>query len=194
MIKINLLKNMGLAQGIASEASVLTPETVKLTVAKIFAILIFPLILLVYERSTLSEFEDALQKVREKVQAAQAARAKFGDAGPKIEMYNKEKLRVDKELEVVRTIARNRLREVKSLDAIQSLMPAKTWIKKISIDNNVAKVEGYTSSNEGVTDFIHALEANVNFSKVEPKYTSQETIAGGIVKKFELEFRIGKQE
>jgi Tfp pilus assembly protein PilN len=195
MIKVNLLRNMGLAKGgTADQAEAVAPETARLAVAKVIAILTFPLLLYIYERVNLNEAEVSLHGVQEKVQSVKNERAKFGDAGPKIEMYNKEKARVDKELEVVRTIARNRLREVKALDAIQSLMPLKTWTKKLSIDGNVVKLEGYTSSNDGVSDLIRALEANVYFSKVEPKYTTQEDTPNGPVKKFELEFRIGKQE
>jgi len=195
MIKVNLLRNMGLAKGgMADSAEAVAPETARLAVAKVIAILIFPLLLYVYERVNLNEVEENLHKVQGKVLNVKNERAKFGDAGPKIEMYNKEKARVDKELEVVRTIARNRLREVKALDAIQSLMPSKTWTKKISIDGNIVRLEGYTSSNDGISDLIRALEANVYFSRVEPKYTAQEVLPSGPVKKFELEFRIGKQE
>lgn len=55
-------------------------------------------------------------------------------------------------------------------------------------------MDGYTTSNDGVSELIRSLEANIYFSKVEPKFTEQETWASGSVKKFELEFRIGKQD
>lgn len=194
MIKINLLKNMGGTEGGAGGVSVaITNETLRMVVLKVFATFILIIGLMIYENVNLSEIDDQIKKIQLNVQQVQAEKAKFGDAGPKIELYNKEKIRVDKELEVVRVIARNRLREVKALDAIQSLMPAKAWTKKIVIEGNLVKLDGYTSSDDGVNEIIRALEGSVYFSKVEPKNTSQENRPGGPVKRFELEFRIGKQ-
>lgn len=191
MIRVNLLNNIGLAQS-AEPAYTVAPDATRLAAGKALAVLLLPLMLFVYQRINLNGLEEELQEVQKRVQTAERESAKFGDAGPKIEMYNKEKARIDKELEVLRSLAQARLREVKALHAIQNLMPNNTWAQKISIDASAVRLEGYTSAADGITGLIRALENDVYFSKIEPKVTQQVTVGDKILKRFELEFKIGK--
>lgn len=199
MIKINLLKNLGLSKsgGIAAiEASVdsLAPDSMKHGIAKLAAILLFPLGLIIYEKINVSEIEGHIAVVTAKLESLRTERQGFGDAGPRIEKYNKEKQRIDKELETVRELARNRLRELKALDAIQTLIPEKTWAKSIVFSGNSIRFDGYSSAEEGPTQMMRALESNVFFSKVEPKETTSEQTPNGVIKKFRIDFNIGRRE
>jgi len=200
MIKINLLRNLGLTKGagIAVEggpAEAVTPDSIKTGVTKLVTIVLFPLVLFVYEKINLSEIEGRQVALHGKLEALRGERQGFGDAGPKIEKYNKEKQRIDKELEIVRELARNRLRELKALDAIQTLMPDKTWAKTLVFAGNAVKMIGFSSVEDGPTQVLRSLESNVFFSKVEPKETSTEqNQQGGTLKKFEIDFHIGKAE
>ncbi len=206
MIKINLLRNLGMTQGGASleaagaagggggAAMSLSDDAQKQVALKVAAFLVLPIALYIYEYFNLTSLQEALIQQQQKVQQIQAEKSKYGDTGPRVERFNKEKARVEKEIEAVRNLARVRLREVKALDALQSLMPNRTWVKKVSIEGNVVKLEGYSSSETGVTEFIRALENSVSFSRVEPKSTVQENLASGPVKRFEMDFRIGKQD
>jgi Tfp pilus assembly protein PilN len=194
MIKINLLRTTGL-QGAPQEAGAATSVDGRNDAyKKIAAILVGPLLLFAYENLTQTELRDELNQLNARVAEAQGEKGRFGDQGPRVAKYTKEKERIDSETEVVKELARNRLREVKSLDAIQSLMPPKTWIRRLEIEGNTVSMEGYSITDSGVADLIRALESSVFFSRVEPKSTSQEMLPTGPVKKFELEFRIGKRE
>jgi Tfp pilus assembly protein PilN len=198
MIKINLLRGSGLsghvvaaADGVVDAPSVSGPRGV---IAKIVLILLAPLAIYIWERYNLQTIDDQIAVVAGTVAKLQAEKAKYGDTGPRVETYTKEKQKVDHQLDIIRAIAKNRLREVKSLDALQSLIPQRTWLKKISIEDNLMKMEGYTAADDGVTDLMRALENSAYFSNVEPKDTSLETLPIGPVKKFNLELHIGKSE
>jgi hypothetical protein len=200
MIKVNLLRNMGLVQGAGAAdsggagASAVSVDARQDAIKKLLAILIIPIGLIAYEKTSLSDLEAELVNLQNKLTEVQAEREKYGDQGPRVEKHTKEKKKIEEETEIVKDLARLRLREVKSLDALQSLIPQRTWIRKVAISGNTVRLDGYSASDSGVSDFIRALENSVFFSRVEPKSTSQEMLRTGPVKRFELEFRVGKRE
>ena len=198
MIKVNLLRNLAVAQGVTPADSSFAglgasdANTQKQAATKAVVMLVFPIFLYVYETFNLSTLRGELATVRTAIEQIDAEKGKFGDLGPRVDKYKKEKARIDEELAVVRGLALSRLREVKSLDALQSLVPQKTWLNKVAIEGTKVKVEGFTTSAEGISELIGALDRSAFFSKIEPKSTSQEMLPSGPAKRFELEFRVGK--
>jgi Tfp pilus assembly protein PilN len=189
MIKVNLLRNMGLDQ-VGGDA--VSADTQRKALIKILVVGLFPGALMIYEKFNLSVLSAEVQEVEAKVQKVEQEKASFGDAAPIVEKYTKEKKKIDKDLDVIRGLAKNRLREVKALDALQSLLPSHSWISELKIVDNNVNLRGYSTAEEGVADLIRALDQSAFFSKVNPKSTIEEVLPSGPVKKFELEFRIGK--
>jgi Tfp pilus assembly protein PilN len=195
MIKVNLLRNTGMAQAGDLNLMAASPDVKRAMGIRVLVILLFPFALYIYESISIHQAQRELDEWKAKVATLTAEKAKYGDAAPRIEKASKQKALVEKKLDAIRGIARSRLREVKTLDALQTLIPPRTWIRRVSMDGNLVSLEAFSSSSEGVTEFIRALDSSVFFSKVEPKKTMQETTpAGVVVKKFELEFHIGKND
>ena len=196
MIKVNLLRNVGTTQvgGITSAGEVVPSNVGRQIFTKVFCMLLFPIALIGYEKFNISVLNSEYAQNEAKIKEVEKARSKYGDVGPKVERYTKERKHVDEQLAVVRKLARTRLRDVKALDALQSLVPEQTWFQKVSIDENNVKLYGYTMSEDGISILIRALENSPFFSQVEPKSTSQENLAAGPAKKFEMDFHIGKAE
>ena len=161
---------------------------------KIIVMLILPIIFYVYDNIARSDLEKQLADTRANAEKLTAEKAKFGDTGVKMEALTKEKKVIDEQVDAIKVIARTRLKEVKSLDALQTLTPQRTWLNKISINKALVKVTGYTSGDDGIAEMIRGLENSSFFSKVEPKSTSEEKVGTTVVKKFELEFRVGKSQ
>ena len=193
MIKVNLLKNIALTKA-GGVADVSATNVQRQALTKLLAIIFLPAMLIVVEKFKLNALTEQVDVVEQKIRGIEASKAQFGEAGPKIEKYSKEKKRIDQEMDVIRGIAKTRLREVKALDSLQSLIPQRTWFDTIEISGTLIKLLGYTTSDAGVADLIKALESSPYFSKVEPKSTSQENLPSGPAKKFEIEFRIGKDQ
>jgi Tfp pilus assembly protein PilN len=197
MIKVNLLRSVGLEQGsgaggVSIAVESLSPEMKRQATIKTICILIFPLLIYLYERLQISELDAAVQKVQAQVAEVEQEKSTFGDTGPKMEKFATDKKRIDRQLDAVRVLTKGRLREVKSLDALQSLVPSKTWFKQVAIEGNLIKLTGYTSTDEGIVNLSKALETSALFSKVESKAAVQETLVTGPVKRFEFEFRFGR--
>lgn len=195
MIKINLLRSMGPSSsasdgGMSSMSA--SPSAQKQAGMRLALIFAFPLALYIYDNINNSALETELANIRTKLSQVQAEKAKFGDTGVRLEALSKDKKAMDERVEAIRDVARGRLREVKSLDALQSLMPARTWLNKVIIRNNVVQAFGYTSADEGIAELIRGLESSSFFSRVDPKSTSTEKINNVSLKKFELEFQVGK--
>ena len=154
--------------------------------------LVFPIILYIYDNISRSDLEKQLADTKANAEKLTAEKAKFGDTGIKMEGLTKEKKVIDEQVDAIKVIARTRLKEVKSLDALQTLTPQRTWLTKVALNHALVKVTGYTSGDDGIAEMIRGLENSPFFSKVEPKSTSEEKLGGATVKKFELEFRVGK--
>lgn len=197
MIKVNLLKSMGAttaAPGVDSVSSdyVVSSGSQKQGAMRLALIVAFPLALYIYDAISNSAIQTELDNVRSQLAQVQAEKAKFGDTGVRMEALSKDKKEMDQKVDAIRDVARNRLREVKSYDALQSLMPARTWLNKVMIKDNVVKAFGYTNADEGIAELIRGLEGSSFFSRVDPKSTSSEKIGNVTLKKFELEFQVGK--
>ncbi len=199
MIKVNLLRNMGATQGagmggISEFTSASTSSGSRnQAFSRLAIILAFPISIYVYDSIANSALEKELAEVQTKLQQIQAEKANFGDAGVKTEKLTKERKVIDEQVDAIRKIARSRLREVKSLDALQSLLPQRTWLSRVTMQNSTVRITGYTNAEEGIADLIRGLESSAFFSKVEPRSTTQEKIGTTDVKKFELDFMVGKQ-
>jgi Tfp pilus assembly protein PilN len=121
-------------------------------------------------------------------------KASFGDIAPKVEKFTKEKAKIDKQLEVIRELSRNRLRGVKALDSLQSLIPSQVWFDDIAIDGDHVIASGFSNTDEGITTLYSALNNSPVFSQFTPR-DQVETVVNEIrVKRFQVEFRIGRQE
>jgi Tfp pilus assembly protein PilN len=195
MIKINLLRNIGgLGTAEGAGAPALSVDSFKSGALRFFIIICFPILFYGFEKFNLYEIQGQVDEAQKKLDTLRAERAKFGDAAPRIKQYNEQKQKIDKNLEVIRELARNRLREVKALDAIQSVMPEKTWARVIAFSGNSVRFEGVSASDDGPTQMMKSLEANVLFSHVEPSATTTEQLATGSVKNFKINFVVGKAE
>jgi hypothetical protein len=86
------------------------------------------------------------------VAAVEAERASFGSTAPRVAKANKLKEKMTKEIKIIRELARNRLREVKALDQLQTILPDKTWISAIKIEGGKITMDGYALNESAITE------------------------------------------
>lgn len=206
MIRINLLRNLpgsgmstraaGPSPSVGFDSPVMTTDDMKKqAVVKLVAIALFPIAVFGWQYLETAAEHEELETLRAERNKVEAAKSALGDATPRVAEHQAKKKQLDAELSVLRELSRTRLREVKALDAIQNLMPKSTWLSKVSIDNsNVVALSGYSSSETGHTDLLTQIEESGLFREVDPKSTLQEESAFGPVKRFQVEFKIGRAE
>lgn len=201
MIRINLLRNMGMSSaGTAMGTSLAGSELVSVDVRrqaaiKVVIILLFPMMLFIWEKIRINSLQAEQAQIQQRVDAVEAEKASFGSAAPRVEKANKLKEKIEKQIKVIRELAKNRLREVKALDQLQSVLPSGTWLNQVSMEGGKITLEGYALNEGSLTELLTALNSNVFFSMVQPKGTTlMPNEALGSVTSFNIEFRIGRQE
>ncbi len=201
MIRINLLRNMGMSSaGTAMGTSIAGSELITVDVrrqaaVKVVIILLFPVVLFIWEKLKINSLQAEKAQVQQKVDTVEAEKASFGSAAPRVEKANRLKEKIEKEIKVIRDLAKNRLREVKAFDQLQSVLPAGTWLSEVTMEGGKIEMSGYALNEGALTELLTALNGNVFFSMVQPKGTSlMKNDALGSVTKFTIEFRVGRQE
>lgn len=202
MIRINLLRTMGVSgvgtnvgTSASSGSEIISVDVRRQAAIKVAIILLFPILLFIWEKLRINSLQSDQVQIQQKVTAVEAERASFGSTAPRVAKANKLKEKMTKEIKIIRELARNRLREVKALDQLQTILPDKTWISSIKIEGSKITMDGYALNESAITELMTALNTNAFFSGVQPKGQVQETnkLLGQITK-FGFEFRVGNSE
>ena len=197
MIRVNLLRALGntaaanAAVHTAGAANAAAAEAKRQAVLKVLVLLLFPGLLMMVERITLDSKKADVLKAKNELAQIGSEIDGFGNVSSRVTEFNEKKKKVSKSLEILQAIARLRLREVKSLDTLQTMMPPTVWLRRLSIENDMVSMNGYAKTDEGIPQLISTLEKSVFFSNVESKGTSVENNPSGMVRTFEVGFRIG---
>lgn len=194
MIRVNLLKAAGATANVSAGSLGVPIEVQKQAVVRLGAILAAIAVLYIYNIFVVSAQRDRLTAINAQTANIDAQKVALGPTTPIVEKYNAEKKIIEGQLNVLRVLAKNRLREVKALDAIQSLVSDKTWLRDLATENGVLKMTGYSLTDDGITDLIRSLDSSVFFSELIVKSTTEEKIENTVVKKFDVEFKIGARD
>jgi len=171
MIKVNLLRNRiadpGTSAGTSAANVADGDDSSKLrnSLVKVACILLFTIAIMMYESQNiraLNEEQARLAAQTNQLQAELAAKQNEVDAVKDIEVQARE---LEDKLKILKLLSRLRLREVKTLDFMQSSIPEKVWLKGITYDSDKIKVEqghfvfvGNAVATEELTEFVKRLE------------------------------------
>lgn len=177
MIRVNLMKNRVGDAGTGATAAIAQPSNepshAREIVAKIAVILLGPIALYVYQGIHLRALDDEKANVTAEVarltQEA-AAKAAEADSVKDIEGQAKE---LEAKLKILKLLSHLRLREVKTLDFMQSSIPEKVWLKAIHYESVKDQVdvghftfEGGAMSTDDLAEFAKRLENSAYLSDV----------------------------
>jgi Tfp pilus assembly protein PilN len=166
MIKVNLLRNRVADSTVADQSSGSGgSDQVREALIKVAMIILFTLGLMIYESQNLRSLTEEAAQARDQVtrltteNAAKLAEvAKFKD----VEVQAKE---LEDKLKILKLLSKLRLREVKTLDFMQTSIPEKVWLKSISYESDKMRMEaghfqftGNAVATEELTEFVRRLE------------------------------------
>jgi Tfp pilus assembly protein PilN len=197
MIRVNLLKHAGAGASVAKSSDggaegSLSTEVQKQAGLRIGAVLGAILLVFIYGVFVAGGQRTRLDQINQAIAKADAEKAKFGADAPLLEQYSNEKAKMDKQISTLRKLASDRLLDVKALDALQTLITPEDWLKTVKIEKGQITIVGYAKNDNGVTDFIRALDSSVFFSGLQVKSSGEEKIGTESVKKFELVCGMGR--
>lgn len=204
MIKVNLLRNLSgtavAAPGTFSGAMPMgggvtaSQDVQKQALARLAVIAGAVLLVIFYEKTELSAKQQLVTEKQSELSRVKAEIAKFGDAAPMVEKYNQEKEKLDRQISVLEGLTANRLREVKLLDAIQSIMPQKAWLDQLEVVQGKGRMTGYADTDDTANMIYQQLQANVLFKLDAPTSRPERDPDLGEIKKFEIPFVTGKSQ
>ena len=69
-------------------------------------------------------------------------------------------------LNIMQKIANNRLSAVTGLDQIQGVLPEEVWLEKVAFNDRKFEIQGYSTTNKQIQNFVEKLEQTNLFSTV----------------------------
>lgn len=169
MIKVNLLRNKvgDSPTSLAGSTRAVSVDNleVKETLIKLFLILVFTLGLMVFESQNLRSLQAEVSRLQTQVNELEAQnQAKLKEVEGVKDIENQARELEDK-LKILKLLSKLRLREVKTLDFVQSSIPEKVWLKTMTYEADKEKVEaghfnftGNAVATEDLTEFVKRLE------------------------------------
>ncbi len=89
-------------------------------------------------------------------------------------------------MKLLKNLSRLRLREVKSLDFIQSIVPARMWLIQMRIEKDNYLIKGLSRDNAAVSTFVNKLEDGGYFSDVVLTQDNEIQDGGYEMREFEI--------
>jgi len=174
LIRVNLLKNrVGDAVVPTAGAADAGSSDARELVVKVVFIFLFMAGLVVYENHNIGRLNAERIRVSAQVRTLEEEekiKAKEADSVKDVEIQAKE---LEDKLKIMKLLSKLRLREVKTLDFMQSSIPEKVWLKSISYETGKGKVEeghyqfvGTSTTTEDLTEFVKRLEDSSYFYEV----------------------------
>lgn len=168
MIRINLTRSRVQDTAMTAQSTTVSEgssDQMRDGVLKVALILLFTIGLMIYESQNLASLNAEQARVQEKVSQLNeqvVSKAAEADKVKDIEVQAKE---LEDKLKILKLLSRLRLREVKTLDFMQSSIPEKVWLKKVTYDSDKKKVEaghfqftGSAVATDDLTEFVKRLE------------------------------------
>lgn len=167
MIKVNLLRSRIQDQQATVMGNVQEVDEgeLKPTLIKVAFILLFTLGLMIYESQNIRSLNEQIQRMKAQTQDLEAKSAAKALEAAGVKDIAERARELEDKLKIMKLLSRLRLREVKTLDFMQSSIPEKVWLKSIRYDSDQtdpAKAQ-YTFTGNSVTtddlsEFVKRLE------------------------------------
>ncbi|MGE4133252.1 MAG: PilN domain-containing protein [Bdellovibrionales bacterium] len=173
MIRVNLLRNRVGDQPTAIAAAEEGASNTKENVIKIAFLTIFTVALMFYEgqnQRNLQEEANRLAGRKNELETESAAKAKEAEGVKDVEQQARE---LEDKLKILKLLSKLRLREVKTLDFMQSSIPEKVWLREVTFETDKDDVEfgryeftGNAVATEDLTEFVKRLEDSAYLTEV----------------------------
>lgn len=203
MIRIDLLKGL---QGSAAGAAVDSGDSFssdvfesqgsdqKRAVLNFIVIVFFSVMLLLYENDNLTTKEEILARHQKELSSLQEKNKDEKSLIEELESFEREKAQIEERVRIIGRLSKGRLKEVKSLDAVQKILPKKVWLTEVAVKSSEVKIGGFAMSDGFVNQFINGLEQSIYFEDVALRKSEDKKTDRGNLKRFEISFVLGDFE
>lgn len=194
MIRINLAKSVPMVataglealEGINTDAQ----DIQKQGGMRLLVILIVPLALYAYEFQNIPTLRSKLNSKNALHASLVQKNEQAKGAVEEIKKFKEDQARLQKQIDTIEGLQRERLLEVKILDNLQKDIPEKVWLDKIEFKNQDMMISGYAVSAQDLTAFYENLSKSVFLQEVRLVKESEQLTDRGVHRKFEITCRM----
>lgn len=173
MIRVNLARNRVVDPALAPIQVTGGGEQNREAIVKVAFILLFTIGLMMYESQNIRTLNEERGRLQANVTELEAQAQVKATEVEGIKDIAKQAQELEDKLKVLKLLSKLRLREVKTLDFMQTSIPEKVWLKVVNFDAqklNVEKghfqFEGFSVTTEDLTEFVKRLEDSAYLEEV----------------------------
>lgn len=173
MIRVNLARNRVVDPSLAAANVTGSGDQTREGIVKIVFILLFSLGLMMYESQNIRSLNEDRARLQANVNELEARAQTKAAEVEGIKDIAKQAQELEDKLKVLKLLSKLRLREVKTLDFMQSSIPEKVWLRVVNFDAeklNAEKghfqFEGNAVNTEDLTEFVKRLEDSAYLEEV----------------------------
>lgn len=107
-----------------------------------------------------------------------------------IEKLKAEKNKISTELGAIKELSKKRYTYIKILDSMQTLIPERAWITKLSLKEQIISIEGRATEDSVISAFMQNLEESAYFSNVTWVDSREVNEPQGVVKSFSIRLNL----
>lgn len=190
MIKINLASSasvVSLSSSLgSSDAFVSADEIRKEAMKRLVLILVGPLALYIYEQQNVPAKNAELNAKRQILTDLTSYNAKQAASVAEIKKFKEDEAIIETRISALEKIEKDRQREIRVLDLLQTIIPEKAWITKVQISPERVSIQGMALSDFEVSIFLDALTKSVFLMDVNLVSSNEVNVEGANLKKFEI--------
>lgn len=200
MIKVNLLKNR--AEGAGTQVTSATQidnltavegvsegmdaEQARQIALKFVVIIVATAGLWVYETWHIDTLREQRRSIERQNGDMQKEISEKQPVAAKAKELQKKITDLRGRIKIIRDLSKTRLREIKSIDYIQNVIPDKVWLTNIEIKDEKVKIEGSAMSDEQLNRFIELIDGKSYFKDVVLLRAVEQKVKEGTIKNFEI--------
>jgi len=194
MIKINLASSgavsasspLGASLGISSDGFISPDEARKEALKRLVLLLVGPLALYIYENQNVPAKVADLNAKTQVLSELQNYNAKQAASVAEIKKFKEDEALIEARISALEKISKDRQREIRVLDLLQTVIPEKAWLTRVQINPDKVNIQGLALSDFEVSTFLEALTKSVFLMDVNLVSSSEVNQDGVMLKKFEI--------
>jgi len=121
--------------------------------------------------------DDEIAVLMKKEKSIKAEMSRLEELIGDINTFQKKKDDLQKKLDIIEMLKKNKTGPVRILDELSTVIPKKVWLTSLVEGQNKLDMAGYSTDNKEIAVFMKNLEASKYFSKVKLLSIKQSTIA-----------------
>lgn len=194
MIKINLASPMtagapsamGFSLGSGGESMVPPEEMRKELFKRAVLLLVGPLALFLYENQNVPGKMNELAAKNQSLTELQNYNSKQAASVAEIKKFKEDEALIESRISALEKISKDRNREIRVLDLLQTVMPEKAWLTRLQINPDRVSVQGLALSDYEVSVLLESLTKSVFLIDVNLVSSTEVTQDGVPLKNFEI--------